>query len=82
MANFLENIKLPDGTLLTVNAVPAGGNIGQVLVKTGVDETEFDWGNIDLTSINNQIEELDNVDNALAQTTANEVARAKEAEKE
>ena len=82
MANFLENIKLPDGTLLTVNAVPAGGNIGQVLVKTGVDETEFDWGNVDLTSVNNQIEELDNVDKALAQTTANEVARAKEAEAE
>lgn len=82
MANFLENIKLPDGTLLTVNAVPAGGNIGQVLVKTGVDETEFDWGDVDLTSINNQIEELDNVDKALAQTTANEVARAKEVEAE
>lgn len=39
MANFIESIQLPDGSVVLINAVPEGGTKGQVLVKTG-DETE------------------------------------------
>jgi hypothetical protein len=43
MANFIESIQLPDGSVVLINAVPEGGTKGQVLVKTGEETENIGW---------------------------------------
>lgn len=67
MANFIESIQLPDGSVVLINAVPEGGTKGQVLVKTG-DETEnIGWADgsepvlAEVATIKSDIEDLTGV---------------------
>ncbi len=80
--NFLENIKLPDGTLLSINTVPAGGQLGQVLIKTGTGEQDLAWGEAISATLTEQISDIDTFAKGNAKSIADEATRAKEAEQE
>jgi hypothetical protein len=80
--NFLENIKLPDGTLLSINTVPAGGQLGQVLIKTGTGEQDLAWGEAISATLTEQISDIDTFAKGNAKSIADEATRAKEVEQE
>lgn len=43
MKKYIENIEMANGVSYKINTVPKGGQVGQVLTKTGEGRDELAW---------------------------------------
>ena len=43
MVDYIENIQMPDGTVLKINTVPVSGETGQVLAKKSDNDNDLEW---------------------------------------
>lgn len=66
MTDYIENIQLPDGTILKINTVPTAGTTGQVLRKKSDEDNDLEWASIDSNNdLVSRIESLENKTNSV-----------------